>query len=60
MLEPSLRLHKHPSDQKTNTMDLFGFVQHDDDLSVIKLNKPVRNALMLGLKVKLIRARHVD
>ena len=36
------------------------FIQHDNDLSVIKPNEPVRNTLMFGLKVKLIRARHVD
>ena len=35
-------------------------VQHENNLSVITPNAPVRNALMLGIKVKLIIARHED
>ena len=36
------------------------FVQCSKNLSVITPNEPVRNALMLGLKVKLIRSRQLD
>ena len=36
------------------------FVQHENNLNVIKLNEPVRNALMFGLKINLIRVRQVD
>ena len=39
---------------------LSPFIQHDNNLSIIIPNEPVINALMLGLKVKLIRALHVD
>ena len=34
--------------------------QHDNNLSVIAPDESVRNALMLGVKVKLIIARHMD
>ena len=36
------------------------FIQYDNNLSVVVPNEPVRNALMLSLKVKLIRARNVN
>ena len=36
------------------------FVQNDNNISIIAPNEPVRNALMIGIKVKLIRTRHVD
>ena len=35
-------------------------IQRDNNLSIIVIYEPDVNALMIGVKVKLIRARHVD
>ena len=35
-------------------------IQHDRNLSVITPNDPVKNTLILGVKVMLIRVRHLD